>query len=113
MASKTNAPAAASHVDNSTSPPPASIQTAAVDDGDGTALELDTLAPSTASLVGDSTPPPSSVINEDGAALAQDQSPLMNQQQHPRGTNDNDDDTKQAREAKGASTKLATDLVDE
>lgn len=113
MASNADALAMAAHVDNSTSPPPASIQNAAVDEGDGIALEHDTLAPTTASHVGNSTPPPLSVTDEDAAALAQDQSPLVNQQQDPRGANDNDDDTKQAREAKGASAKPATDLVDE
>jgi hypothetical protein len=109
MASKADASATAPHVDNSTSPPPASIQTAAVDDEHGAALELDTLAPSTASHVGNSTPPPSSVITQDGAALAQDQPPSVNRQQAPRGTN-NDGNTKQAREAERAKQ---IDLVDE
>jgi len=113
MASKANAPATASHVDNSTSPSPALVHNAAIDDGGGTALELDTLVPSTASQVGNSTPPPSSVIDENGNALAQVQSTLVNQQHRTRGTDDNDDGAKLAREAEGAGGRPATDLVDE
>jgi hypothetical protein len=105
-----DATATASHVDISAPPHPAPIQTAAVDDEDGAALEMDTLAPPTASHVGNSTPPPSSVIHGDGAALAQDQPPSVNQEQPPKGTND-DDNTKQGTETTGADGTPA-DLVD-
>jgi hypothetical protein len=106
MSSTADALATTSHVDDSTSPSQLSIKTAAANNVDGAAHELNTQATSTASHIGNSTPPSSSVI--DSAAIVQDQPPSTDQR--PSRSPDNDKDSKLAREADDTQNK---DYVDE